>query len=527
MKYLLLLLLAVTSNIIFAQNVDYMDHNNTRATLERLGNFFYNEQLGTPGYEVPKNSGNHTMYMGRFYFMGLDSNGTLHASWGGDNSSSDVASGPYSSLGNYDNNYQNMWEGESWQICQEEIDIFKSWYKSCNGVNANPQDCANATIPSNATLARIYSWPAHGNVSNGEDYWLAPFYDNVGELNNQPGLYDPENGDYPIIKGCCATYRIENDAAVPHTASGTEALGIESHYQTFQYQNFGLLNDVTFVEVTVFNRGTTTYPEFVYGMYADSDLGESLDDYMGSDSLRSMYYTYNGDNNDGDYGVNPPAFGIIGLENQLSSVVPYYAGATPAEVWNLMNGLQPNGTPFLDNQNNPRKFFYGDNPNISGGWSEVEVMNAAGDRRALLSTNHGAFAPGDTIRQTYALVYTREGGNYLQNVDALYAAADEVHNFYDTIANAQCEDGVLSTLDLNKPLELQLMPNPASQYVDVVVDGMGTMAASIIDVTGKVVVTGEGVGSIRLNTSNLVDGAYFMRIMSGNSVLTSKLIIDQ
>ena len=375
----------------FSQNFDYLDHNNTNVALPVIGSFFSDVAQGQPGYEVPKGSGNHTMYHARFYFMGLDNNGTLHASLGGSSNGTDVFSGPYSSLDNYDSTYQAYWNGHSSQLCQEEIDNYAIWWEACEGPNQGPQACANAISPSNATLTQIYNWPAHGNASNGEEFYLAPYYDHP---ESNPGIYDPIDGDYPLIKGCCATYRIDNDAAGTHTFSGADPLGIETHYQTFQYKNFGLLNDVTFVEVTVHNRGTTTYPEFVYGMYADTDLGEPFDDYIGSDSTRSMYYTYNGDNNDANYGIDPPAFGIVGLESPFTSVVQYNGTSSLPEIWNMMNGLSFNGQPILDGQGNTTGFEYGSNPNALGGSSELELQNAAGDRRAMLSTEHGAFAPG-------------------------------------------------------------------------------------------------------------------------------------
>ncbi|GAB5416014.1 MAG: hypothetical protein Crog4KO_14020 [Crocinitomicaceae bacterium] len=521
MKNMLPLLFCFAIGGGFAQNADYMDHNDTRATLQRIGNFFHDEQSASSGYEVPDGSGNHTMYIGKFFFMGLDANGTLHASLGGDGSGADVFSGPYSSSGNYDSTYQAKWDSFTVQLCQDEIDAYHAWWEACQGPNQDPNDCITLPTPSNSTLTRIYEWPAHGDVSNGEEYYLAPFFD-----YDSDGSYDPSNGDYPLIKGCCATYRIDNDAADVHTASNSDVLGIETHYQTFQYRNYGLLNDVTFVEVTVHNRGNITYPEFVYGMYADSDLGGVFDDFMGSDSLRSTYYTYNGDNNDTDYGVDPPAFGIVGLENSFSSVVPYLGSSSLVEIWNLMNGLQPSGQPFLDDQNNSRKFVYADNPNIPGGWSESELPNVPGDRRAMLSVNHGVFAPGDVITQTYALVYVRDGGDNLQNVDALLAAADEVHAFYDTIANAQCEGGFLSLKEEEALLELSMAPNPASNLVEISADVEGVINVQLFDMSGKWILSAEGAKQVELDVSAIEDGAYLVYVTTESGRATKKLLIN-
>jgi hypothetical protein len=56
----------------------------------------------------------------------------------------------------------------------------------------------------------ILEWPAHGNLANKEDYYLAPFYDYNGD-----GNYNPYDGDYPgyeLVVG-------ENDCRVSRNVS--------------------------------------------------------------------------------------------------------------------------------------------------------------------------------------------------------------------------------------------------------------------------------------------------------------------
>ena len=67
------------------------------------------------------------------------------------------------------------------------------------------------------------------------------------------------------------------------------------------------------------NRGTQTLHGTQLGMFADFDLGNPNDDYIGSDVARGMMYVLNGDNDDETgstvgYGVQPPAFGIVMLQ---------------------------------------------------------------------------------------------------------------------------------------------------------------------------------------------------------------------
>src|SRR5690606_31572910 len=57
-------------------------------------------------------------------------------------------------------------------------------------------------------------WPAHGNTLLGQATNLAPYFD-----YNNNGIYDPTNGDYPLVPGDQCVYYIFNDDTV-HTESG-------------------------------------------------------------------------------------------------------------------------------------------------------------------------------------------------------------------------------------------------------------------------------------------------------------------
>ncbi|MCR9174086.1 MAG: T9SS type A sorting domain-containing protein [bacterium] len=513
-------LFAIVSITVFAQGVDYLGHNNTNVTLPRSGNFFYTPG-GGPGFEVPVNSGDHMINSMQFYFMGKDVNGTLHASIGGPSQmGQDVFDGPYSSLGNYGSNYQAAWQDRSWQICQEEIDIYKNWWEACQGPNQNPNDCVTAQVPSNETLMRIYNWRAHGNTANGEDYYMAPFWD-----YNMDGAYDPSEGDYPLIKGCCATWRVDNDAADIHTMSGADPLGIEMRYMTYQYRNFGLLNDVTFVEVEIINRSNLTYPEFYYAINTDVTTPNFSNTYFGSDSSRSLFYAYYNNDVHPTLGMDPPVLGIVALEEPLTAVVDQVNGGSITEIWGEMQGLRFGQNAMTNLQGDTTQFIFNENPNIPNGWSEEQTSIWQTNNKVILATENGEFAPGDRITQTFAFVYMKNGTR-LQSVDAMYLAADELHTFYDTIANAQCEEGVLSAISLDAPSGVTMMPNPASDYVDIILDEFGRFSVTVLDMNGKAIKMSEGEGVVTLHLSDLANGAYFVQVQSGSSVTTKKLILD-
>ncbi len=532
MKTIVIILFLASFTNINAQSQSVLEHNNTRAYLPTEGMFFRDVVNNTPGYEVPKGDGIYTLYTLVFQYAAKTAQDSVLLCQGGFSpTSSDVQSGPYRTNHNYDSAYQTANNNKFWKICQEEIDIYSTWWEACEGPNQNPTDCGQLTTPSNDLLTRIYEWPVHGDVNQGEAYWQAPFYDHP---ESSQGVYDPAGGDYPLIRGCCATYLVQNDD-VQNTISNTPSLGIEMHYMFYHYQNWGTLNDVTFAEVRIINYSGIDYPEFTYGLHADMDLGNPLDDYFGSDSLRSMAFTYNGDQNDENfaatlgYGLNPPAFGITALETPLTSAtIPASgSGLTAAEYWNQMNGLYPNGQAIVTPQGDTTKFLYNGNPHFMSTWSEESLGNPIGDRRALIQTNHGSFVDGEEILQTYALVFARDGSTRLENVDDLFVKVDEVHDFYDTINNAQCSGGVLSLKKVSKE-DFTIAPNPSSSVVNIESDTNTEFEVSLLNASGKVVMQNQvsNNGTLQIQVDSFENGLYFLVFTSKAGRSSERLIIQ-
>lgn len=507
-----------------SQTNQILGHNNARATLNTSGSFFHNDTSGLGGYEVPANSGRNAVYYATFLYGAKDAQGQKYTCFGGSPGQTDVFCGPYSHNQNYDSTYHSMYDGKIWTICQEEIDAYHDWWLWSVGLsNPNP----TPPVPSNAVMDKIFFWPAYGNVSNGEDFYLAPYYD-----YDSDGNYDPTNGDYPLIKGCCASYMVQNDAAAPHTNSYTDPIGLQMQYMFYQYKNWGTLNNVTFVDVLATNESNVDYPEFVYGVFMDVDLGSYSDDYIGADSALSMLYFYNGDDfdeingNNLGYGVNPPAFGVVALETPAHSVLPYNTTNVTFVNWNTMNGLTVNGQPIIHPDGYPTNYLLSDNPNIANGWSEEELGSPNGDRRGMLSVIHGPLASGESIAQTYAFIYNRDG-NRLQNVDGLYANAQEVIDFYAVIDSAQCEDGQLG-LEESPEITVGLYPNPSQGVFTVSNDLNAAMTIRVLDLTGKEVLREESnTSEVELDLRDASKGMYVVWVNTALGSHAERLVIQK
>ena len=162
-----------------------------------------------------------------------------------------------------------------------------------------------------------------------DDFYLAPFWD-----NNDDGLYNPADGDYPFydLDGIlpCGTTRelrrprlygdgtawwVYNDRGNIHAGPNGEAIGMEIRGQAFQFSTNDAMNDMSFYNYALINRSTYTLVDTYFGVYADGDLGQAGDDYVGCHVSKGIGYFYNGDAVDGTgeafaYGANPPAIGI-------------------------------------------------------------------------------------------------------------------------------------------------------------------------------------------------------------------------
>ncbi len=295
----LLFLITVTAQ---AQTFDFLDINNVRARINADGDLFWDE-VGTASYEVPKGSGLHTIFASALWIGGFDDNHNLKvAAQTYRQSGSDFWPGPLDSVtANCDSNLNAQWN-KVWKVSKEEIDTFIF-------ENGNNFPNTNYIVPTS-----IQTWPGNGDSASLQDHILTPYID-----VNSDGNYNYLDGDYPCIKGDQAVVFIINDACSAHGKSGGLPLHVEIHGMAYGFQSSdSILNNTIFLNYKIIYKGTTTNVNNTYiGNWTDFDLGNYLDDYIGCDVTRNMYYAYNGDENDEGitgYGFNPPAQGVVFLK---------------------------------------------------------------------------------------------------------------------------------------------------------------------------------------------------------------------
>jgi hypothetical protein len=520
MKTALLLALSALPCVANAQyGMDILDHNNSSAILSNQGTLFNDDVNDLQGYEVPKGSGLNAIYGLQFWFGGKTATGAIHTALGGNASGTkDVFNGPYSTTDQYSIPSYN--QPYIITLCQDEIDNFILWY-ACNEDPSTP-GCDDVYGPSNSTLDRINSWPAHGDVANGQSFDLAPFFD-----RDNNGFYDPAAGDYPIIKGCCATYMIQNDHANSHTFSGTAKVGIEMHYLIYQYASSDFLNDATFIDVMAINRGTTDYVQFAHGLMLDADVGFSIDDYFGSDSTTNTMFFYNADNLDETgYLANPPAIGITALESSISTCTAFSNYGSPAENWNVMNGKLPNGADIVNPSGTPTTYQYSGNPVDASAWNETSAGNPFGDRRGAMTSIHGPLAAGDTITQTYVVLFA-QGGTNLQNADQLITQAAQAKALYENDA-IHCVETVLGLPDESLP-GLSIYPNPTSNLFFIENEQAGSLIIEVVDLSGRTIISRfeSSQALIQIEMGAVASGSYLVNVLDGEKKSTAQLIVNK
>ncbi len=286
----------------------------------------------------------------------------------------------------------------------------------------------------------------------------------------------------------------DGDPAKTTFLYGTQPMGIEIQSTIYGFNSTGDLGNMVFKKYKLINKGSNTIRDMALAYWSDPDLGLADDDFVGCDTIRSLGFCYNGDNDDGGgvgatYGIPPPAVGydffqgpvipydpakypIITKKNlpdsakfggnwvkgktnlPLTSFSLYVNGGPPwlsdpdqgsplgsQQFYWYMTSHDKLGEPFKDpNQaNKPVQFCLpGDpgDPSVgrpASGWYEGAGWpggQSPGDRRMLMSSGTFTFAPGDTQEVVVGIVIAK-GTSNLNSVTVLKSTDDAAQKAYN------------------------------------------------------------------------------------------------
>jgi hypothetical protein len=295
--------------------------------------------------------------------------------------------------------------------------------------------------------------PNFSNYNNGTI--LLPNHDFAAfKDRNNDGIYNPMQGDYPIIPGTNGTvlpeqmsWMVFNDAGLHLETNGT-SLQMEIQATNYSFScTDPLIDRTTFVSYKIIN-GSAFAQNLLAGIWSDPDLGCSADDYIGCIPSMNTAYVYNADNNDDvlcssgalGFGINPPTQSITFLNKTMGSSVYYGIGSDPQrgdpnavpQYSNYIRGLWRNGMPYTGCDGvTPTTFSFPDNPNLLGGCSLYRTVSTLNDYRSISATEPTWLAPNESLTLTLGIAYHKQDGlNHLQNVDKMYANIPLLQQFY-------------------------------------------------------------------------------------------------
>ncbi len=232
----------------------------------------------------------------------------------------------------------------------------------------------------------------------------------------------------PDVSGDQMLWSVYNDAdpsAHINNAGRTAPLGVEIQQTTFGFDRQGALGNTVFLRYQITNHSGAPIDSMYVQLWADPDLGGAGDDLVGCDTTLSLGYCYNSTNTDQLYGDRPPALGYDFFQGPrvganilpLTSFVFYQNGTDPSSVqqtFNYMKGLHSDGTPFLDQNDNPTKFYAWGDPVAGTGYLDTNPS----DRRFMLIS--GPFTlPADSTQTIVGAIVIAQGGDRLSSVTGL------------------------------------------------------------------------------------------------------------
>lgn len=433
--------------------------------------------------------------------------------------------GPYSS--SYDTEYFACYF-RTWAISRNQVEYHQShWFDP------------NYELPE-----VIANWPGNGRVEFGESAHLAPFVD-----VNQNGWYEPLAGDYPLIYGDECVMVISSDS---RTLFEDQSAGMETVSLYFLVESEGPSERTMHVKNFITNKSENDYETFSIGVWADLDIGSSIDDWVGSAPEENFFYGWNGDEIDeptmtsAGYGANSPAQAVVFPNRELFSFMSYNNSGSPINgeptlpmhYYNYLNSTWKNGQPLAyggDGANtatNPDSlvlFMYPHPPTSAdpSDWNENTAGNPPADRRGVGAVAPFPLASGEQFCLDY--FFTHAFGNDDDPFDEVIQLYNDVPvaiaNYQDLNIACAWEQFPLVLNEEQADIQLLLYPNPTSGYVAVAGLGEGQYQADVYAISGQIMLTKVlGGRTNRIETDRLARGVYLVQISKEEVLSTLKLI---
>jgi hypothetical protein len=581
-KIVLLLSHFVFTQLLIAQsNYAPLILDNIQSVVTATGDIGFVPDSSIHLFEAPLGSGLNTLYAGNFWMGGIRTDQQLGlAAETFQAGGMDWFPGPLTVDGNAEiTPEQQAYYNQVWVANLADVQTHQAYFQSLEDGTEDLVFPMGYAIPS-----WFYDWPAHGNTSLDQSYYLAPFTD-----HDNDGTYNPDAGDTPLFCGDKCVFFIFNDKGGFHTESGGTQMGIEVHGMLYGFDQTTspALENTMFLRYKIINRGTSTFTDTYLGLWTDFNLGVSINDYVGTNVLRSAIYAYTesefdslgygddlpaqalmilaGPNADSDltdnalpdnsFSAETNSYGGFGLgygdgllDNErlgLTNSLTYISGSnpingdpsSPLHYYNFMRSILKNGASQVLQDGNdeiPADYAYPDASDpLFLGTNGVEYMpntetsvgNPPGDRRILGSCGPFTMEPGEINYLDAAFVFVRDSQDSDPLLESLDTRMKEIKLFYNEFLVNCSEETIAIPLGQieTDPSEITLFPNPSEGNFYVIAQGGETLV--LFDISGNRVQSTLLQKGINTILTTLSCGVYMVQITGKSTMKTGKLLI--
>ncbi len=470
------------------QQVD-LSVNNVRARLLNGGDIWWDLENGR--YIVPKvpvGSGKlevSSLFAGAVWLGGYSVDGNLKVAAVAYRTGRgmDYYPGPLTDQGVTDKSVCDNWD-QFFRVTGDEVREHFRLYKELGSAYT-----AEMIPPS------VKYYPGAGNPFFAERYGFnvpsfaedIDYYGYYWNVDNDPN-YNPLHGDFPYIQveGCTPSkdekalemvpdemyFWIYNDNGGVHEFTNATPIQMEVQVQAFAYKTQDELNNMTFYRYRLINEAQTGIGQTYFAMWVDPDLGCPSDDFIGSDTTRSLMYVYNKDAQDGTtgtscvvfnepvptYGDNIPMVGVdyfrgpldtFGVELGMSSFTYYNNGSigdfpdgmtdpeTGQQVYFYLTGRWKDGSRVTSSGSGYNTggeevdYVFYDPPNKENGWSMAQTDIKYGDRRTIQASGPFFLKPGVVNELIVGVVWVPSVDHPAPALDKILKADDKAQGLFD------------------------------------------------------------------------------------------------
>jgi hypothetical protein len=364
------------------------------------------------GIRVPKDSSQMSYHTSSIWLGGKDQSGNLHTSINtyGPNASDFI----FGLSSEHPNDFDQVWK-----INRSDIEAMRKDFIE-NGQITKP-------IP-----YHILSWPGKGNPNFKQNRnfgkvtthpldFPAPFID-----NNQDGIYNVFDGDFPDIKGDYMVWWVMHDDTNHKKSYGYKfPATVAFSVYLFACNTSELIQNTLFVDIAITNQHPTEiFKDTYFGIFSDPQVGCYTDDYVGTIPSQNSIFVYNQDEVDNicpwskSFVTSMPVLTTTLLNKPINYSMYYnFSQSTPAffpsdaiGYYRFLTGHWNNGTPLTyggsgnDPNGQTTNFFFPGNPAIQSEWSMCSEILPIYDKKTVFS--HGPFDFLPNVPVSFSLAYT-------------------------------------------------------------------------------------------------------------------------